>query len=53
MQTIPWHSILTFVYHVSTNCTTGNNIEFENKRIGKSNKNLCQECADLISGGRC
>ena len=52
MTTFPWHSIFSFVHHVSTNCTTGNNIEFEHKRIGSSNKRLCEECADLISTGR-
>ncbi len=46
MRTNPWHSILGTVYHDSTLCTTGNNIERVNWRPGTGNKPHCSECAD-------
>lgn len=51
----PWHSKLKNidVYHNNTNCNTGNNIERENLRQGKGNKQrLCMECKRLNQQGK-
>ena len=34
MRKSAWHSVLSGVHHVCTNCNTGNNIERENIRQG-------------------
>jgi hypothetical protein len=47
MRTNPWHSIKQHVHHNNTSCTTGNNIERENRRSGTGGKPLCQECGRL------
>lgn len=47
MRTNPWHSVKAPVHHNETRCTTGNNIERENRRSGTGGKPLCQECARL------
>ncbi|GAH11183.1 unnamed protein product [marine sediment metagenome] len=51
MKKIPkvesWHSVKGDVYHNHTKCDTGNNIEFENRKIGTGNKKLCLKCAEL------
>ena len=45
MRTSPWYSIKTRdVYHDDTNCTTGNNIESENRREGTGGLPKCAEC---------
>lgn len=46
-QTSPWNSIKQNVHHDNTSCTTGNNIEPENKQRGTGGKPLCAECAKL------
>ncbi len=38
MITSPWHSIKSNVHHDDTDCTTGNNIEPENRREGTGGK---------------
>lgn len=45
----PWYSVLTsaHVHHNNTRCTTGNNIERENRRSGTGGKPLCSECRGL------
>ena len=48
-----WHSILSNVHHVCTNCNTGNNIERENRRSGTGGKPRCQECQRLIKNREC
>ena len=54
MARVPsWHSIKQSVYHVCTNCNTGNNIEVENRRSGTGNKPLCKECDGLIANKGC
>ena len=53
MRKAPWHSIKSGVYHVCSNCSTGNNIESENKRPGTGSKPLCSECRRLISDTKC
>jgi hypothetical protein len=35
------------VHHDNTSCTTGNNIEKENRREGTGDKPLCLECKGL------
>jgi hypothetical protein len=47
MKTSPWHSIKSGVHHNDTDCHTGNNIEWENKRPGTGGKPLCDDCAKL------
>ena len=42
-----WHSILQYVCHNNSSCTTGNNIETRNFMSGTGGKPLCQECARL------
>ena len=46
MKKAPWHSIdaKASVYHVCTNCKSGNSIKVENRRPGTGGKSLCQEC---------
>ena len=53
MAISPWHSVFADIYHVCTNCRTGNNIESENIRGGTGNKIPCVECARLIEQNRC
>lgn len=38
MRTSPWHSIKQSVHHDNTDCNTGNNIEWENRRPGNGGK---------------
>jgi hypothetical protein len=40
-----WHSKSSRVHHSSKLCSTGNNIEAENRRPGTGGKPLCKECA--------
>ena len=47
-----WHSIKSNVYHNNTNCNTGNNIEWENHRVGTGGKAICAECARLNRAGQ-
>jgi hypothetical protein len=47
----PWHSWLGTVHHTSPLCTTGNNIEYRNLRLGTGDKPRCLECSRL-SGHR-
>ena len=49
----PWYSIKSYVHHVCTNCTEGNNIEPENRRSGTGEHPLCKTCSDLISDSNC
>jgi hypothetical protein len=53
MRRTPWHSKKANVYHVCTNCNTGNNIERENVEQGTGGKRLCDECERLIGKGEC
>ena len=53
MRKSAWHSVTSNVYHVCTNCNTGNNIETENKRDGTGGKPMCLECRGLISQAKC
>ena len=46
-----WHSIFSAVYHVATDCTVGNNIEFENIRRGSGGRRLCRECRRIVFDG--
>ena len=48
-----WHAKDSDVYHVCSNCNTGNNIESENRRNGKGGNSLCSECAGLIDNRKC
>lgn len=40
------------VYHDSPDCTTGNNIETENKREGRGGLKRCAECRKLARKGK-
>jgi hypothetical protein len=51
-KTSPWHSIKAPVHHNNTTCTTGNNIEKENRRAGTGEKPLCKDCAEFNRQGR-
>ena len=53
MQKSPWHSTKSDVYHVCSNCNTGNNIEKENLKTGTGGKAMCSECRQLINRGGC
>jgi hypothetical protein len=47
VDTGAWHSVKADVYHDNKDCTTGNNIEPENRRAGTGGRRLCEECARL------
>lgn len=49
----PWHSVLSYVHHVCTECKTGNDIAPRNRREGTGNRRLCDECEYLIKRGEC
>ena len=51
-RTNPWHSIKSDRHHNNSECTTGNNIESENRRDGTGGKPLCEECQRLNAQGR-
>lgn len=51
-KTSPWHSIEQSVYHDSSGCNTGNNIDPEHLQQGTGGKPLCQECSLLDQIGR-
>jgi hypothetical protein len=51
-KTSSWHSTNSSVHHNNNECTTGNNIEHENRRPGTGDKPLCQECAKLNAAGK-
>lgn len=42
-----WHSIKSDVYHSSSECRTGNNIEDEYFQYGSGGRRLCEECRRL------
>lgn len=46
-----WHSVNGGPYHDSPECSTGNNIEPENRRPGKGGRKHCRECAAQKRGG--
>jgi len=46
-----WHSVNASVYHNNPSCMTGGNIEPENVRQGKGDKQLCGECQRLNAAG--
>jgi len=46
----PFHSVLSSdrrVYHDNGDCTEGNNIEAENRRLGTDGRPRCEHCARL------
>ena len=45
-----WNSSGSAVYHTEARCTTGNNIESENRKAGRGGKRLCKECQRLRAG---
>jgi hypothetical protein len=47
-----WHSVKQSVYHNSSGCNTGNNIDPEYIRQGTGGKPLCQECYRLNQVGQ-
>jgi hypothetical protein len=47
LKTGAWYSTKASVYHDNQDCTTGNNIEAENRRAGTGGRRLCEECARL------
>lgn len=49
----PWHSTKSYVHHVCTNFTEGNNIETENRKSGTGGHPLCSNCSDLINNNSC
>ena len=50
----PFHSTKNRgVYHVSSKCTVGNNIEKENKASGTGGASLCQTCKRLQLMSEC
>jgi hypothetical protein len=53
MRKSAWHSKKSNVYHVCSNCNTGNNIERENREEGTGGKSLCTECQMWIDKGQC
>lgn len=48
----PYHSIDSDVYHIYIDCTVGNNIERDKKRLGSGGRKLCQVCKDIRDGKR-
>ena len=48
MESRAWHSKTSDVYHISQECTEGNNIEAENLRPGRGGKVLCKKCRELV-----
>ncbi len=56
MAIVPaFHSVLETdrkVYHDSSLCTEGNNIEAKNRRAGTGGRPRCERCADRERGGR-
>lgn len=44
-----WHSTKGSVHHTSKKCTTGNNIERENRHTGTGGKPLCKQCERLAA----
>ena len=42
---VAWHSLKGDVYHDSSSCSVGNNIERENLQSGTGKKKRCSECA--------
>ena len=53
MKKAAWHAKDADVHHVCSNCTTGNNIESENRREGTGGNPLCLICAGLIKKKAC
>ena len=43
-RTEHWYSVRQQVFHISEDCTTGNNIEPENLQRGMGGRRLCEEC---------
>ena len=47
----PYFSVDSEVYHICSNCTTGNNIEPDKHRRGNpGRRRLCQRCQDIRAG---
>ena len=48
----PYHSIGSEVCHIFSDCTVGNNIVRDNRRLGSGSKRLCKVCQDIRDGKR-
>lgn len=48
----PYHSVDREVYHIYKECTVGNNIEKDKRRIGDGGNRLCKNCEAIKKGLR-
>jgi len=48
----PYHSKDSDVYHIYSDCSSGNNIEKDKKKSGTGGKRLCSICKDMSAGER-
>jgi len=51
----PYHSVRSYVYHIYSDCTVGNNIETDKRRDSKgegAKLRLCKNCEAIRQGRR-